>query len=274
MHMLLFLRPIADAWSFLWRQPALVRGCVWLLFMPFAAMKMMEFLPAFDRPEFMAVSVVVQLALLLLTYWGVACVLTVGRRMLQAKSGRTRTSFKAVQFQARGLVVPLFLTDLLRFCIAVLWALPLIALVIVAATFADARDVTLMTFAQIFPWIPLLAILLALPPLHFLIRTTLSPMVVAYEKTGFRPALKRSAQLIRGHLGRTIATIVLFAIILVVPSIVVGMLFDRFASGLTLLVAMPIIVAALDTLGAALWLLGFTQYYKALGGKSKVQENE
>lgn len=270
--MLLSLRAIADAWTFLLRQPALARGCAWLLFLPFLAMELLESVPLPDRPEYAAVFVVLQLGLVILTYWGVACVLTVGRRLLQAKAGRTRTSFKAVQFQARGLVVPLLLTDLLRLCVAALWALPLVALAIAAATFADERGVTLLAFARMFPWVPLLAILLVVPPLLFLVRTTLAPMVVAYEKTGFRPALKRSAQLVSGRLGTTIGVLALFGIILVLPSILVRLLFLAAGPGPMLTVAMPVAIAILDALGAALWLLAFTQYYKALGGTSKAND--
>jgi hypothetical protein len=272
--MLPALRFVGTAWTFLRRQPALSRCAAALVFPPLLAMDYLSASAGSGTPQGAAVLVVLYVACTALLTWGIACVLTVGKRLLQAKAGRTRTSFRAVSSQARGLVVPLLLTNILRGCVTLLWGLPFAALVFVVATTADMRYLMdLPAFLRAYPWFVPLAIVLAVPPVLYALRTVLVPMVVAYEKLGFRPALARSAQLTKRRLGRTLAMTVLLGL-LWTPGIAAEVLIDALASPSVAELAAPPVTAVLDTFSLVLWLLAFTQFYKALGGKAQAQENE
>lgn len=271
------LRFVAGAWTFLWRQPALVRCVLALVFLPLLAEEYLDQPMAGERPEQTAVLVVLHVAVVVFLTWGIACVLTVGRRMLQAKAGRLRTSFNAVQGQARSLIVPLLLTDILRSCVTVLWGLPLIVagVAFVAATDGMFDDLTWTQAFDAYPWlwgVLAAAVLLALPPLVYALRTSVSPFVVAYEKIAFRPALARSLALTKKRFGRTLAVVVLLGL-LWLPGTIVDMLATEFAPAYAPLV-MPPVNALFNAFALTLWLLGMTQYVKALGGKAKAPEGE
>lgn len=265
-------RAIAHAWRFLLRQPALLRSCVWLLFLPFLALETLDALPGASRPDIAAIILVLSLAFGIMTYWGIACVLVVGRRMLQAKAGRLRTSFRAVQVQARSLIVPLLLTDILRMCLTILWAAPLIAIVFVAMMFISDTAISMVSLMQSYPWIPVLLLVTAVPPLLYFMETLLAPMVIAYEKTGFRPALARSRQLTRAHRLRTVGVFVLFSAVCALPSVLVRITFTLIDTSSGLYALSMIVTAGLDALGTTILLLSFTQYYKAIRGTTKAND--
>lgn len=265
------LRFVGVGWNFFWRQPALVRAAFLLVFLPLLASYLLS-APFVDAgPESVAVLAVLHLAAIVLLTWGIACVLTVGKRLLQAKSGRTRTSFRAVQGQARSLIVPLLLTDILRACMALLWALPLLLCTLAAAMTAHDRGSTLYAFAFLYPWLPVLGALLAVPPALYMLRTMLAPFVVAYEKIAFRPALARSAQLTKERLPYTFIVAVLL-LLLWTPGAVASALLRAFAPEAVATIADPVVTAVLDTFSLVLWLLAMTQYFKALGGKTKAAD--
>lgn len=269
-------RFVAGAWNFYRRQPALRTASFVLVFLPLLAGNALD-ASAFgtDDPSAIAVVVVLQLCVAALATWGVACVLTVGKRMLQAKSGRLRTSFKAVQGKARGLVATLLLTEILRCCIALLWALPLLLACLAAALSMDEAELLRpWLFARAHPWFPALAAALALLPAAYLLRTVLSPLVVAYEKIGFREALNRSKALTTPRLGRTLSVIVVLAAVLWAPGVAADLAIATYAEPVAASVAGPLAKAALDTLAAVLWLLSLTQLYKVLGGTTKTTDTD
>lgn len=267
------LRFIGAGWTFFWRQPALARAAFLLVFLPMTASYYLSVPFEGLGAENVAVLSVLHLGLIVLLMWGIACVLTVGKRLLQSKSGRTRTSFKAVQAQARGLIIPLLLTDILRFCLAVLWGLPLALGAIVAAMMAHERNLTLLDYAFLYPWLPVLGILLAIPPALYLVQTVLAPFVVAYEKLAFRPALLRSRQLVRGRLPYTVFVSVAL-LLLWAPGTVASELLHRFAGEDVAFFVEPPVAALLDSTALVLWLLAMTQYFKALGGKTQAPDND
>jgi len=121
------------------------------------------------------------------------------------------------------------------------------------------------------PWlwlVPPAFVALAIPPIHYLLRTVLAPFVVAYEKIAFRPALSRSAQLTKGRLPYTLLVSVLLMLLWLpgmAASALVGMALPADAA----MVVDPPVAAFFDTFSLVLWLLAFTQYFKALGGKTK-----
>lgn len=78
----------------------------------------------------LAVQVVVGIPLIVaIVYfmiWGQACTLMVAKRLVASPAGRTRTSFSAVRSQARKYIGALFITEVLRSIITLLFALLLI----------------------------------------------------------------------------------------------------------------------------------------------------
>ncbi len=117
-------------------------------------------------PELAALIVIicVQIALSIITVWGIACVLLVGRKLVQSRAGRTRSSFGAVRREAAGYVARLFLTGILRDCITILWGL-----------------------------------LLIVPGVIYAIRTAFYSVIIIDEETAYRDALKRSRAIVDGH---------------------------------------------------------------------------
>ncbi len=265
-------RTIGEAWTFMWRQPALLSVGIWLLLLP-DVLSQVFFLPYGQETEIEMdlVLMAVQFGLVFILIWGFASTLTIGRRLLQAKAGRLRTSFKAVQGQARGLIIPLFLTDIIRGGIALLWSLPLIGLSMFALALADSARVTLFAFTRGNVWLPLLGIVLILPSIIYLIQTSLAPMVIAYEKVSYRQALRRSRQLFKGHLVEGgFAIIALTCLLLLTPLIAVFILALIFPSPWDL-VMIPV-SALLNTFALVLWTLSITIVYKQLGGKARMQD--
>lgn len=267
------LRFAAASWTFLRRQPALLRAAALLVFLPMLVMDVLDVRVGDTPPEQVAVIVVLFLAAYAVFTWGVACTLVVGKRLLQAKAGRLRTSFKAVQGQARGFVAPLLLTDILRACIAILWALPLAGIAMFGATLADQRRMDLDAFAEAYPWIFVLGAVAAFLPLAYLALTVLAPQAVVYEKLSPRQALARSRKLLWSRAARSLGVVVLLAL-LWLSSMAVETLIAAYADPNVAVFAVPVAIALLDTLALLLWTLSLTQYYKALGGKAKATKED
>lgn len=245
-----------------------------LVFAPLVAMGFLNELVDVGDPERAAMLVVPYLAAIATLTWGVACTLVVGKRLLQAKSGRLRTSLKAVAGQARGLVAALLLTDILRGCIAMLWTLPAVGLAIVAMTTLDLRTIVASAIETGRPFLYLSGIcLLLILPLLYLLRTTFAPLSIAYEKTAFRDALKRSKELTKGRIGGTLALTTVLGLFWL-PGMAVDVLLTSYGDPTVAFFAVPPLSALFDTLALTTWLLSLTQYYKALGGTTKASDND
>lgn len=268
------LRFAAASWTFSRRQPALVRAAALLVFLPMLVMDVLDVRIGDTPAEQIAVIVVLFLAAYALFTWGTACTLVVGKRLLQAKAGRTRTSFKAVQAQARGFVAPLLLTDILRGCIAILWSLPAVGFGLFAMTALQITYINHDPFNDVRAYWYLAGMcLLLLLPLAYLALTVLAPQAVAYEKLSPRQALARSRKLVWPRAARSLGVMVLLGL-LWVPSLAIEFLITTYVDPAVAIVATPITVALVDTVALVLWTLSLTQYYKALGGKAKATDAE
>jgi len=133
------LELIGTAWSFYKKQPVLNEIAFWLFFLPFATLDTLtgvaETVAAQGMDETISfpmtpIDWVIVLPLLFVVFycifWGQSCVLVVTKRMLISAAGRSRTSFKAVRKEAKKYIAALFLTELLRGAITLLWSLLLI----------------------------------------------------------------------------------------------------------------------------------------------------
>lgn len=130
---------IASAWNFYKKQPVLNEIAFWMFFLPIAFIDALvgiaETVSAqgetgIDLETMTAMEIVIMipivLVLLFFLFWGQACVLTVCKRMVASPAGRNRTSFKAVRSQAKKFIGALFLTEILRGALTLLWSLLLI----------------------------------------------------------------------------------------------------------------------------------------------------
>lgn len=204
---------LREAWSFFWKQPALLRvafvmmglpsflGAILIRVMdprdPFSGTGFATFIATNDpdalSPWFMGI-------LLALVYmWGICGIAVVGRRMITTKSGRARTSFSSVLKEALPFVRPVVACALVSIG---LLSLPLIA------SFALASYVE----------VPYLAWLGAVPSLvigvYIAFATTL---IICEERTTSRRALRDSIGLVYGKFWRTFWCIAVFFLCYSIP---------------------------------------------------------
>jgi uncharacterized membrane protein len=184
---------IRSSWEFFRKQPALLSVGAWFLFLPMLASNALTAVIDGDLiPQTMAVEghiaiIILILLLNLLTIWGHCCVLVTGKRMLQTKAGRSRTSFRATASQAKPFIIPFILTNLLRGCMILLWA-----------------------------------ILLIVPGIVYAVRTVFAPVVVVGENVAYRAALQRSKDAVKGNGWRIFGDLVLLiAILFIIPMMVI-----------------------------------------------------
>lgn len=98
-------------------------------------------------------------------------------------TGNGRRSFRTLLRDAQPLILPLLLTSILRQCLIFLWSL-----------------------------------LLILPGILYAIRTLLFDVVIAMEGQQYRPALRRSAFIVRTHVSRTLTIIVAVYLLFFLPA--------------------------------------------------------
>jgi|CXWL01.1.fsa_nt_gi hypothetical protein len=180
---------IGQSYAFCRKQSALIGVGFWLLFLPLSGINLLaSFIKEAHRnigaengaPLLLSALCVMLLGILLM--WGVSCVLVIGSRLLAAKAGRSRTSFKAVRTEAKAFIIPLILTGLLRGIITLLWGM-----------------------------------LLIIPGVIYSIRTIFFSIIIVDEGIGYRPALRKSRDIVRGHTFPVIMKILLMSLFLFIP---------------------------------------------------------
>lgn len=297
---------ITEAWTFFRKQRALGAVTVWFFALPtwliglltrltdqddiFGGTALHRFLAQNDPKNLIAIFL--SLVLTLVSVWGAACVLVVGRRMIKSKAGRARTSFRAVRQDAAPLVGPLFLTALLRACFALYWSL--LVLVPGALLFINERCRTVVAFvlqSLLFPAeiaalladtpagvmdaaaravarcpLALLLPILAVPMLLYLVRTSFYAVVLVAEGKRYRAALQRSKDVVRRQLGRTVLAIVLLTVVLWAPAGAAGILLEAAASAVDprLLPFSDLLGALVQSVSAALTVLSLVALYGRL----------
>lgn len=161
-------------------------------------------------------SLLLSLFLLLLSLWGYACVLFLGRRLIQNKAGRTRSSFRAVRREGLMLLPPLLFTSLLQGCLlfyrSLLFLIP--SFLLIAFTLPPSPSSPL-SVSNAWPLAFLLPLLL--PALLYYLRTFFFEAAIACEGKNLRQALKRSDELTRGMLAKSIARIAILASFTLLP---------------------------------------------------------
>lgn len=243
---------IQESWLFLKKQPALWYVLLWLLILPSVVGTFLDlFWPesaAGTEDIALAAFVLAQFVLAFVGFWGFCSVLLVGRRMVGNRAGRSRTSFRTVRRESLWLIIPMFLTSLLRlfftfyrsllfFAAAGMFILlntqchvPLLAgISAVTRAFEVGNDAVVnRVLRNVIPacrWI-ILFLPLLLPAIIYSIRTMFYPVIVAAEGIRYREALRRSRDTVRGKTWRVFWTLLsLAALVFIIPlglSIVLG----------------------------------------------------
>lgn len=217
---------IGQSWEFTRKQTALWSVAFWLLFLPaFASNAAFGIIDPLEGGQWHAdrilILILLHLALWTVMTWGAACILVIGKRLLGAKAGRSRTSFAAVRSQASGFVLPLILTGILRMCTTILWTL-----------------------------------LLIVPGVIYSVRTVFSPIVVVAENEWYRSALHRSRDRVKGYTGQTILALLGLMAILYLPwSVPLYFLYPAIEQWDGAVIAFDIVHTLLSTVSSLLFLL-------------------
>lgn len=226
---------IGNAWNFCRKQPALIHVGFWLLLLPMLAITLLSRfieLQRFQNETQSGPATAASLGIVALTVvfvWGLASVLVVGKRLLAAKAGRSRTSFKAVRREARAYIIPLILTSILRSIITFLWGL-----------------------------------LLIIPGIIYTIRTVFYFIIIVEEGIAYRPALQRSKELARGQIWNIFWRVVALALFLFGIISIVSDTLHSFSDSPLALYGIDLLTDVFTTVSVVLFILCLIQMYGAL----------
>jgi hypothetical protein len=221
---------IGEAWDFARKQSVVWHAAMWLIFLPSVVTGLvldyqMDHKDLMSvRPETALVLILIQIILSLILVWGTICLLVIGKRLLQAKSGRSRTSLKVVRSEAASLIIPYVLTSILRNILTVLWGL-----------------------------------LLIIPGIMYFIRTVFSPVIVACEGIAYRPALHKSADVVRGQFWNVTLTMICLGLLTLMPAQILSAFFSAMAEGLP-----PAAVLSAEVASSILFSAALTVYLFSL----------
>ncbi|MBU1123078.1 hypothetical protein KJ652_00635 [Patescibacteria group bacterium] len=192
---------IGTSWEFYKKQPVLNEVVFWLMTLPLAtimilsdwAEKQETFKEIAENGVELGITDIRPVILLLLLnvflsvvmLWGVSCVLVVGKRLITSKAGRSRSSFEIVRKDGSKFVLTLFMTDILRSCITLLWM-----------------------------------ILLIVPGIIYAIRTAFYHVTIVLENLGYRESLNRSNEVIKGHTWIALLYFIGLSVVLFLPPII------------------------------------------------------
>ncbi len=268
---------VASAWSFFRRQPALVPVFVWLLIVPTTLVDWLQRLRALHLLDGNDSSLGVLCTLLIVlltivTVWGVASTLLVGKRLIQNKAGRARTSFRTVRRDALMLMFPLVLTSLLQACFlfyrALFFLIPALFFItlnvcgtgVPLATTAAGLRQSLSGCWSFFLLVPLL-----LPACIYYVRTFFFEVVLVCEGLTYRCALIRSADLTRGFLVPLLLRLIATGFLLLAPGIIFGWAVEQSAPLATPIVfGLSFLVILVQEFGSVLFILATIALFGSL----------
>jgi uncharacterized membrane protein len=192
---------IGTAWDFYKSQPVLNAVLFWLMVLPMTALFFLSEFQATDpyfteatwesilagqtSPDILIVTVFLNIVLIIILLWGVASCTLVGKRLLQSRAGRARTSFKVVRKEAKCFIGNIFITSILRSCFTLF-----------------------------------LALLLIVPGVIYHIRTVFYFIAIVCEGKSYRGALSHSKSVVKGHTGTVFLYILGLCIAIFLPIMV------------------------------------------------------
>jgi hypothetical protein len=282
------LQILQTSWQFLWNQPVLAWIAFWLYVIPFTLIEALRRLmdpsdPLGTTPVRSAmqeidphsiVFVLLIFGLIFISFWGHTCLLLIGKRLIQQKAGRARTSFRTVRKEALPMVLPLLLTAVLRLCITLEWSLLFIApafLILIQPT-CRVEIVSVVTAIQqgtainTVPHCVLLLLLLTpllLPAIVYTLRTSLFDSAFITEDLRFRKALRRSSKVMYGHFWHAMKLIIGACLCIGIPAMILtSVIYDTIeAAAPQLGLTADIITSGIDTLASMLIVLSMIQIF-------------
>ncbi len=191
-----------------------------------------------NKPEMLLMLVLAQIVLALLLLWGTTSILIIGKRILQAKSGRTRTSLHIVTSQVKTFFLPLLLTSILRSLLTILWGF-----------------------------------LLVVPGIVYFFRTIFYPVVVICEDIAYRPALQHCVQMSKGKLASIAWAIIQLSLYTFIPAQIIAILLNIFVETLPTgaMIAADVISSIIFATAVVLYLLSLISIYDHFKPKGHVR---
>lgn len=218
---------LRTAWQYFWKHRALQTILVWFFILPEVLQMLLgktdappPFLITAYREWQLAelLGILASIGLSIIVLWGSACVLLIGKRMIQNKAGRSRTSFRSVRKDALPLIVPLFFTSLLQLCFlfyrSLLYLVPAGILLSLLALGFHSPILSL----EYLPWLFLALTPLLLPALLYYCRTFFFSIALVSEGVTYRKALRRSSELVTGKIPPLFWRIVILMLFTIIPS--------------------------------------------------------
>jgi hypothetical protein len=181
----------------------------------------------------------VQLLAVIAAMWSLGATLLIGRRMLERKAGRARTSLKAVAREALALVPMLAVTSLLQACLiayAVLaWVTAVLLLLVTDTCSARELPMALWQCKPFFFTLPLL-----IPALVLGVRTVLWSVAAVIEGKPYRAAIRQSLHVTKRRFWHVAVTLVLLCAVFFGPAVVAAWAVDRMLTPLPATTALPL----------------------------------
>jgi hypothetical protein len=276
------LRFASEALAFFRKQPALWPVTILLIAVPAFIMTTAGRLTqdgspllATGIPDFMEQNdpqgytlVIATIFLTLMTIWGAASIMVVGRRMIGNRAGRARTSASSVMNESRPLVFPIFFTSIIQFAHALLWFIPAALAAFGAYMLGLSMHWNLdSTFKGnlYFVILPLIVLIAALPGIAYLIRSGFYSIALVSEDMRFTEALRRSKEVVSGRLWTTVRCLAGLLILFVLPPSLLSMFLERYTqSSLTALLSIDLATNIISAVFTAPLILASVLLYGAL----------
>lgn len=262
---------IRESWDFCRKQQALTHVGLWFLFVPNVLGGILEYFHTSSRqlfettPELNLTYGMGTLALTLFTLWGTICVMNIGKRLLQAKSGRSRSSFKTVIAQSRALFIPFVLTSILRGIMVFFWSIPAVLIGLFIASSLWWKDAETLSPTETTQLTLLIVgiVICAIPAIIYSIRTGFYSIVAVCEGIMYRPALHRSQAVVKGRLLHVFLTMFWLGILVLLPAEIATGIFTAIADGAPIYVIISAIVASsiVSSVATTIYILCLIQAY-------------
>ncbi len=278
-----------ESWTFYRKNTVFNSILLWLLIVPIIFVDLLDFWTLPESPSLdLAIHMFLSVLGIFVSYWGFAATLLVGKRMIQNKAGRSRSSLLSVLRESAPVVLPLLFTSILRGCFffyrALIFLIPAFLLILtpflcpevplsgsnrLSDFFTDGSDRISHCWIYFFFLLPLL-----IPAILYLIRTSFYSIALVAEQMQYRDALRRSMMLMRGKFAHVLSMILSLSCILLLPPTILSLIAQTallpFNSQGFLTMA-DIVCTTLTEFGALLFTLSLIALYGKLRSERPVE---
>lgn len=287
-----------SAWRFFRTQPLLNQVTGWLFIAPLTLSFVCDIIVtkydalftnlfSITTTQLGITAFIVQLLLSIWVFFGYGATLTVGERIVKSKAGRSRSSIQAVYKTGKTMVLPLFLTSIIRDCITFLFALPYFLVILFFLLTRDAEyingfigifkalianpttavDFTPYTsvFMVAFLTLPLLALVV-----WYRVSTAFFHVIIGLEGIEYRNALVASKKLIKGRFWPIFAQLILITIFTFAPAMLIADFLNTIVTNFDeqLIALTALINGAITGIAMVVYILATIFLYKDLLSKN------